>query len=79
MLRYDGSASHRTVGHEAHHGSAAPNHVLERIPHTTVADENTVKSTNQLRGSFLRSATVAARNSAPYAPSPTSIAKNSEK
>ena len=61
------------------------------MPQTTVADEKTVRSVSQLstaRGRcpaspfgrvFHQPKSVAARKIAPYAPSPTSIAKNSEK
>ena len=67
--------------------SGAPNHVLLRRPQSTVADENTVIRTSQLFTSgerappavFIQPKSVAARNMAPYAPSPTSMAKNSEK
>ena len=77
-----------TVGQSAHHGSPAPNHVFERSPHTTVADEKTVIRTSQLFATgfadraaryFFQPQSVAARKMAPYAPSPTSIAKKSEK
>ena len=91
MWPYVGSPSHFTVAQSFANGRLAPNHVLERMPHTTVADEKTVSSVSQLRtsagrcrmpsfGLVLRQPhSVSARMIAPYPPSPTSIAKNSEK
>ena len=57
----------------------APNHVFESVPQAIVAKEKTVSSVSQLFGSFLRIRNVISRRIAPYAPSPTSIAKKSEK
>ena len=72
-------ASQPAEGSAARNGSGSPNQVFERTPQPTVASEKTTSRTAHALGSFRHASSVPSRKMSPYAPSPTSIAKKSEK